>query len=121
MSARPTVRHLILGALGLAWVAVVAQSITYRDALWFRYYVVDLVWLQYLFLALAVFGGAILVLGVVQTRPQPGRWASPPLVSVIIPAKDEVRVIEDAVRSACAQAYDGGTEVIVVDDGSTDG
>ncbi len=121
MSARATLRHLVLAALALLWVAAVVHSITYRDALWFRYYVVDLVWLQYVFLALAIFGGVVLTLGVVQPRPRPLRWASLPLVSIIIPAKDEVRVIEGAVRSACGQTYEGGTEVIVVDDGSTDG
>ncbi len=121
MNGRATLRHVVLAALALGWVAAVAHSIGYRDALWFRYYVVDLVWLQYLFLALAIFGGVILLLGVIQPRPRPGRWAAPPLVSIIIPAKDEVRVIEGAVRSACAQTYDGGVEVIAVDDGSTDG
>ncbi|MGQ0548070.1 MAG: glycosyltransferase [Armatimonadota bacterium] len=121
MSTRPAHRHLVLAALALGWVAAVVQSITYRDALWFRYYVVNLVWLQYLFLALAIFGGVILLLGVLQARPRPLGWSVPPLVSLIIPAKNEVRVIEGAVRSACAQTYEGGVEVIAVDDGSTDG
>lgn len=116
-----TARHLVLATLALAWLGLVARSITYRDALWFRYYVVDLVWLQYVFLAIAIFGGAVLLLGVLLRRPQPGRWATWPMVSVIIPAKDEVRVIEGAVRSACGQRYAGPLEVIVVDDRSTDG
>jgi 1,2-diacylglycerol 3-beta-glucosyltransferase len=114
-------RHLVLGTLALGWIALVVQSITYRDALWFRYYVVNLIWLQYLFLVLAVFGGAILLVGVLTRRVRPGRWATPPFVSVIIPAKDEVRVIEGAVRTACAQTYEGPFEVIVIDDRSTDG
>jgi len=117
----PAVRHLVLAALALAWIGAVVQSITYRDALWFRYYVINLVWLQYLFLVLAIFGGVILLLGVVRRRPSPGRWPRLPLVSIIIPAKDEIRVIEGAVRSACGQDYPGGVEVIVVDDHSTDG
>ncbi|MDR7420594.1 MAG: glycosyltransferase family 2 protein [Armatimonadota bacterium] len=116
-----TARHLVLATLALGWGALVVRSITYRDALWFRYYVVDLVWLQYLFLVLAVFGGVILLLGVLSRRPRPGRWATWPSVSIIIPAKDEVRVIEGAVRTACAQDYAGPLEVIVVDDRSTDG
>ncbi len=122
MPARsPAARHLVLATLALGWIVAVVQSITYRDALWFRYYVINLVWLQYLFLALAVFGGVILLLGVVRRRPAPGQWDALPLVSIIIPAKDEVRVIEEAVRTACAQEYAGGVEVVVVDDGSTDG
>lgn len=122
MQMRPaTARHLVLATLALGWAGLVAHSITYRDALWFRYYVVDLVWLQDLFLILAVFGGVILLFGVMSRRPAPGCWPSPPSVSVIIPAKDEVRVIEGAVRTACAQVYDGDLEVIVVDDRSTDG
>lgn len=116
-----TARHLVLATLAMIWIGLVVRSITYRDALWFRYYVIDLMWLQYLFLVLAIFGGAILLLGVLSRRPRPGRWADPPSVSMIIPAKNEVRVIEGAVRTACAQIYGGPFEVIVVDDGSTDG
>ncbi len=122
MRLRPaTTRHLVLATLALGWAGLVVHSITYRDALWFRYYVVDLVWLQDLFLILAVFGGVILLFGVMSRRPAPGCWASPPSVSIIIPAKDEVRVVEGAVRTACAQVYDGDLEVIAVDDRSTDG
>lgn len=118
---KATARHLVLATLVLVWFGLVARSITYRDALWFRYYVVDLVWLQYVFLAIAIFGGTVLLLGVLVRRPQPGRWESWPPVSVIVPAKDEVRVIEGAVRSVCTQDYEGPLEVIVVDDCSTDG
>lgn len=117
----PIARHLVLASLAMVWAGLVVHSITYRDALWFRYYVVDLVWLQGLFLALAVFGGAVLLLGVLSRRPAPGRWPALPSVSIIIPAKDEVRVIEGVVRTACGQAYEGPLEVIVVDDRSTDG
>ena len=70
---KATARHLVLATLVLVWFGLVARSITYRDALWFRYYVVDLVWLQYVFLAIAIFGGTVLLLGVLVRRPQPGR------------------------------------------------
>ncbi len=116
-----TARHLVLATLALGWSAAVVASITYRDALWFRYYVVNLAWLQYLFLALAAFGGAVLLLGVATRRAAPGRWPAPPSVTVIIPAKNEVAVIEGSVRCACAQVYEGEIEVVVVDDHSTDG
>jgi chlorobactene glucosyltransferase len=43
-----------------------------------------------------------------------------PLVSVIIPARDEARVIERTVRAFLAQRY-AALEVIVVDDRSVDG
>jgi cellulose synthase/poly-beta-1,6-N-acetylglucosamine synthase-like glycosyltransferase len=46
--------------------------------------------------------------------------ATRPLVSVIIPVKDEVVNIADCVRSVLDSHYDR-IEVIVVDDGSTDG
>jgi 1,2-diacylglycerol 3-beta-glucosyltransferase len=118
---RAAARHLVLATLALGWIGVVVYSITYRDALWFRYYVVNLVWLQYLFLILAIFGGVIMLLGVLSRRPRPGAWRHPPSVSIIIPAKDEVRVIEGAVRTARGQDYEGSCEVIVVDDRSTDG
>jgi GT2 family glycosyltransferase len=49
--------------------------------------------------------------------PEPGR---PPLVSVVMPARDEEEHIEVAVRSVLAQSVDD-LEVIVVDGMSTDG
>ena len=56
-------------------------------------------------------------------RPRLSAYApqvSGPLVSVIIPARDEAANIEACVRSAVATAYEA-VEVIVVDDRSTDG
>lgn len=52
-------------------------------------------------------------------RPKPGRLASPPLVSVLIPAYDEEKVIADTIRSVLRSDY-RPLEVIVVDDGSRD-
>ncbi|MBX0327259.1 glycosyltransferase [Oscillochloris sp. ZM17-4] len=46
--------------------------------------------------------------------------AEPPLISILIPARNEERGIGSCVRAALAQSYPR-IEVIVVDDGSTDG
>jgi glycosyltransferase involved in cell wall biosynthesis len=43
-----------------------------------------------------------------------------PRVSIVVPARDEAAHIERCVRSILAQEIDGGVEVIVVDDGSSD-
>lgn len=52
-------------------------------------------------------------------RLRPNGATSGPLVSVIIPARDEERMIGTTVRAMLAQTYDN-LEVIVVDDRSTD-
>lgn len=55
--------------------------------------------------------------------PRLKRGATPrgaPLVSIIIPARDEARVVGDTVRALLASAYEH-FELIVVDDRSTDG
>jgi hypothetical protein len=51
------------------------------------------------------------------TSPAPARW---PRVSVIVPACDEARDIEDAVRSRLRDDYPD-LELVVIDDRSTDG
>nr|WP_083977744.1 bifunctional polysaccharide deacetylase/glycosyltransferase family 2 protein [Herbidospora sakaeratensis] len=48
-------------------------------------------------------------------------WPGPPPVSVIVPAYNEAAGIEATVRSLVATGYPGEVEIIVVDDGSTDG
>jgi glycosyltransferase involved in cell wall biosynthesis len=48
------------------------------------------------------------------------RSDAPPLVSAIIPAKDEEGTLADCLRTVCAQTYPR-LEILVVDDRSTDG
>ncbi|MDQ3931601.1 MAG: glycosyltransferase, partial [Actinomycetota bacterium] len=52
-------------------------------------------------------------------RPPPPLWLDPPPVTVVVPAYNEAAGIEAAVRSIASSRYPQ-TEVIVVDDGSTD-
>jgi hopene-associated glycosyltransferase HpnB len=47
--------------------------------------------------------------------------ATPPAVAIVVPARDEARVIGATLRSLLAQDYPAPFRVILVDDGSTDG
>lgn len=49
---------------------------------------------------------------------EPAEW---PPVCVVVPARDEAAVLPDSLPSLLAQDYPGRAEVVLVDDGSTDG
>ncbi|MFJ6938807.1 glycosyltransferase [Streptomyces sp. NPDC101132] len=51
-------------------------------------------------------------------RSDPARW---PSVAVVVPARDEAAVLPESLPSLLAQCYPGEAEVVLVDDGSTDG
>ncbi|MFE3323748.1 glycosyltransferase [Streptomyces sp. NPDC059176] len=51
-------------------------------------------------------------------RTAPGAW---PSVVVVVPARDEAGVLPESLPSLLRQSYPGPAEVILVDDGSTDG
>ncbi|MDH3222894.1 MAG: glycosyltransferase [Gemmatimonadota bacterium] len=65
-------------------------------------------------------GAVVLVLRVRLPDPLPSGAASGPLVSVIVPARNEARSIVACLESICAAQYDA-FEVVVVDDQSDDG
>ena len=84
-------------------------------------------WLLYmLFLCAVVLGlvrlSVIITLAIIQRirshRPAPAPHFA--VVSVIVPAYNEAKVVAQTVRSLLVQDYGGAIEVIVVDDGSTD-
>lgn len=51
-------------------------------------------------------------------RHAPARW---PSVAIVVPARDEAEVLPHSLPSLLAQDYPGEAEVVLVDDGSTDG
>lgn len=51
-------------------------------------------------------------------RTAPAHW---PSVAIVVPARDEAGVLPRSLPSLLAQDYPGEAEVILVDDGSTDG
>lgn len=52
------------------------------------------------------------------SRRTPGRW---PSVGIVVPARDEAEVLPRTLPSLLAQDYPGPAQVILVDDGSSDG
>lgn len=77
---------------------------------------------QLLALALSLLGALVLALNLrtlkpAEAYPLPARL---PSVSVLVPARDEERNVEECVRSLLAQDYPGAFEVLVLDDRSTD-
>ena len=63
----------------------------------------------------------VLVLARLHKAPPEDGNQPQPAVSVIIPAFNEEKVIAKTIQSVLGSAYEGGVEVLVVDDGSTDG
>ncbi|MEU9860056.1 glycosyltransferase [Streptomyces sp. NPDC047971] len=53
-----------------------------------------------------------------RARPRPGEW---PRVAIVVPARDEAEVLPLSLPSLLSQDYPGEAEVVLVDDGSTDG
>ncbi|MEU6444074.1 glycosyltransferase [Streptomyces sp. NPDC047046] len=53
-----------------------------------------------------------------RTGGEPERW---PSVAIVVPARDEAEVLPLSLPSLLAQEYPGRAEVVLVDDGSTDG
>lgn len=51
-------------------------------------------------------------------REAPAEW---PDVAVVVPARDEAEVLPVSLPSLLAQDYPGRAEIVLVDDGSTDG
>ncbi len=120
-----TTAHLVLAMLGMLWLAAVASSVHYRNITWLQYLFVDLTWLQVLLIVAGGYGTVLVLVGALTRSAAPPPLAGPPpMVSIVVPAKDEETVIEATVRSLCALEYgeDGQRryEVIVVDDQSTD-
>ena len=60
----------------------------------------------------------------VRLPPEPGPGDEPdvwPSVAVVVPARDEAEVLPLSLPSLLAQDYPGRAEILLVDDGSTDG
>ncbi|MDQ7851168.1 MAG: glycosyltransferase family 2 protein, partial [Armatimonadota bacterium] len=116
--------HLVLLLIVVLWTAQAVHSMEYLGRFMFHTYMVSVRWLQVLFIALSVSMGTmfILSLGRRPTSPQDRRLR--PFVSVLVPARDEERVIEETVRCLARLDYHAGRrrryEIIVIDDGSRD-
>ncbi len=76
----------------------------------------------YTFLAIGFAGFWIAVAFVARRRPMAPKHDFYPMVSFMVPAFNEEAHIAGCLHSlaACAEAYHGNCEVIIVDDGSTD-
>jgi len=119
-----TTSHLILTLLALGWGGMILFNLEVLESFTQHLLLVSVRWLQLLFVVLSLYGGTLLLLGALpkRRRAQPSRR---PFISVLLPAKDEERVIEGMLRALAAQRYtvDGARhfELIVIDNGSTDG
>jgi 1,2-diacylglycerol 3-beta-glucosyltransferase len=119
-----TTSHLILTLLAILWGGMILFNLEYLGSFTVHLLLVSVRWLQVLFIVLSVYGGTLLLFGAL-AKPRRAGPGHRPYISVLLPAKDEERVIEGTLRALAAQRYavDGARhfELIVINDGSTDG
>ncbi len=124
MTSRAT-SHVVLLLIALLWAAMVLHSLEYLGRFMFHTFLVSVRWLQYLFIVLSVYGGLLLWLGVRRRPVSPPAGRARPFVSVLLPARNEARVIEATLRNLARLEYHAGNrrryEIIVIDDDSSDG
>jgi len=117
--------HLVLLLIAVLWTAQAVHSMEYLGRFMFHTYMVSVRWLQILFIALSVSMGTMLLLSLGRRPTSPRGRRARPFVSVLVPARDEERVIEETVRCLARLDYHAGGrrryEIIVIDDGSRDG
>src|SRR3990172_2023396 len=120
-----TTSHLVLLLIAVLWAVLVVHSLEYVGRFMFHTFLISVRWLQILFIALTLYMGTMMLLSVRRRPVSPPAREARPLVSVLIPAKDEERVIEGTLRSLAGLDYHVGGrrrfEVLVIDDGPTDG
>jgi cellulose synthase/poly-beta-1,6-N-acetylglucosamine synthase-like glycosyltransferase len=116
--ARRITTLLGVALVAALWLGLVAYTVRTRD----------LVALQLLFLLYSGYGACTQLLGVAARgrRAEPVRPVRLPTVSVLIPARNEARVIQDTLRAMGALRYHDRAgrprfEVLVLDDRSEDG
>jgi 1,2-diacylglycerol 3-beta-glucosyltransferase len=124
MSPRLT-SHLVLLLIGVVWAALVMHSLEYLGRFMFDTYLVSVRWLQILFVALSLYTGTLLLLSLRRRPHAPAAGPARPFVSLLVPARDEERVIEATLRNLARLDYHAGGrrrfELVVIDDGSSDG
>ncbi len=117
--------HLVLLLIAVLWTAQAVHSMEYLGRFMFHTYLVSVRWLQILFIALSVSMGTMLLLSLGRRPTSPPGRRARPFVSVLVPARDEERVIEETLRRLARLDYHAGRrrrfEIIVIDDGSRDG
>lgn len=117
MKAGRAATLLGLGLVAALWLGLVTYTVRTRD----------LVALQVLFLVYSAYGACTQLLGVAaRRRAELAHSPQLPSVSVLIPARNEARVIQDTLRAVGALRYHDRTgrprfEVLVLDDRSEDG
>jgi len=123
MSARAT-SHLVLALIGILWAVLVVQNLEYLGRFAYHTYLVSIRWLQFLFIGLSLYGVAALLYGLRRTPVAPVATRRP-FISILVPAKDEERVIDGTIRALAHLDYHARGrrrfEILVIDDGSTDG
>src|SRR3990172_8321425 len=89
-----TTSHLVLLLIAVLWAVLVVHSLEYVGRFMFHTFLISVRWLQILFIALTLYMGTMMLLSVRRRPVSPPAGAARPVVSVLIPPKDEERVID---------------------------
>src|SRR3972149_4900210 len=93
-----TTSHLVLLLIAVLWAVLVVHSLEYMGRFMFHTFLISVRWLQILFIALTLYMGTMMLLSVRRRPVSPPAREARPVVSVLIPAKGEERVIEGTLR-----------------------